>query len=140
MKIAILGAMEPEVKAYGHMHKHGHEVYVGYTGVGKTAAAMNTQRVISEFKPDAIIFSGVGGALELGLEIGELGIVDAAIDCEMDVQSWDKSYQRGEIPFTHERVFRSDKKLIDLAIEASEDTFDAYSATGSQFLDAESKY
>jgi len=148
-KIAILGAMPQEVEAYQNLVIDGKwndkEVYVGVTGVGKAAAAASTQKVISEFQPDAIIFTGVAGALDPTLEIGDLCIGVAAIDADLDVRTWDSSYQKGEMPFTRERVYRSDSDLVGLAHQAAYQSeigrklIDAYIATGSKFLDQTGK-
>jgi adenosylhomocysteine nucleosidase len=43
-------------------------------GVGKVNAAMNTQALITKFKPDQIIFSGIAGAVNPNLKVGDVVI------------------------------------------------------------------
>jgi nucleoside phosphorylase len=92
MRIAILGAMVQEALAYHTLRKNNpawkkHDIYVGLTGVGKTAAAMRTQKAIYEHNPDILIFSGVAAALEDKLEIGDIGLCENAIDSDLNVRT-----------------------------------------------------
>lgn len=133
-KIAIVGAIPEEIDFF--KDRYGKEVVIGLTGVGKSNSASTTQKIISEHWPDAIIFTGVAGALDSKLHVGDLGVAVSAIDADLDVRAWDKSYMRGEIPFTRERVFYSNKGLVDIAFASGADNlFRAYIATGSKFLD-----
>ena len=144
-KIVILGAMLQEILAYNLQIKSvkwtGIKIYVEATGVSKTAAAATTQKVIDKYQPDAIIFTGVAGALDPELEIGDLGIVTKAIDADLDVRCWDQSYKIGEVPFTRERIYQSDDYLIELVrnIGSKKKLFNFYAATGSAFLDSSGK-
>jgi len=139
-RIALLGAMPQEVQTYKRLYENKFDVLVEASGVGKPAAAATTQRIISEWKPNALIFTGVAGALDPKLNIGDLVVGIAAIDSDIDVRNWDDSYKLGEIPFSRERVYLSDKKLSDWALKYQDSarilsanvpptkTFDAYIA------------
>ena len=59
-KIILLAAMGSEVAP---LEKKLPGIVILGTGVGKVAAAMNTQRAILEHRPDAIVFVGVAGGL-----------------------------------------------------------------------------
>jgi len=147
-KIALLGAMPQEILAYKNKIDadgcwNGKKVDVGETGVGKPAAAATT--ALASDKYDLLIFTGVAGALDSDLKIGDIGIVAHAIDADLDVRIWgatqETPYLRGEVPFTRDRVFRSDDYLVEKALEAPIDSkvFQAYVASGSAFVDVESK-
>ncbi|MBL7051785.1 MAG: 5'-methylthioadenosine/S-adenosylhomocysteine nucleosidase [Nanoarchaeota archaeon] len=142
-KVVIFGAMPQEIVAYNERVKSGEwdcEVFVESTGVGKVAAAMVTQKAISERNPDYIIFSGVAGGLEAGLKIGDIGICEIGIDSDLDARSWNPSLERGEQPFSGNRIYRSNENLVDIAFDSGNDKlFRGYVASGSAFLNAEEK-
>src|SRR6185295_7504736 len=50
----------------------GCEVIVDRTGIGKVNAALHTQSVLFRYRPKAIVFTGVAGALVPLLKIGDL--------------------------------------------------------------------
>lgn len=142
--VVLLGALPQELAAYAGRIRdgrwHGVRVHTALTGVGKPAAAAATQRAIMEHRPDAIIFTGVAGALHPGLRIGAIGIGVAAIDADLDIRSWQPGTRRGELPFGGGRVFACDARLAALAFASGEPgVFPAYIASGSAFLDAAGK-
>ena len=170
MKYLILGAMPKEVAAYKLLaeeittqtsdsqkdiqrdkQKETPEIIVETIGVSKPIAATTTQTLIDKHKPDTIIFSGVAGALDEKLKIGDIGICAGAIDSDLDVRTWNPEYKRGEVPFTRDRVYTSDPDLVKLALlfktvpypdeqtQSRVRIFNAYIATGSKFLDKKGK-
>ena len=97
-KIAVIGAMDCEVNTLKECLKnietinHGklqifkgniasHEIMLAKSGVGKVCAALNTQYIIDNFKPDYIINTGIaggiaenmGGLFPLGLAAADAG-------------------------------------------------------------------
>lgn len=142
--VVLLGALPQELAAYAAQVRDGRwrgaEVHLGLTGVGKVAAAAATQRMIGRHRPDAVLFTGVAGALDPALRIGDIGIALAAIDAELDIRAWRPGTLRGEHPFTGERLMASDARLVAEALGAPlAGLFPAYIATGSAFLDAAGK-
>jgi adenosylhomocysteine nucleosidase len=142
--IVLLGALPEELAAFTSRlvdeRWHGIRVHLALTGVGKPAAAAATQRAISMHAPDAVIFTGVAGALHPGLRIGDIGIGIAAIDADLDIRAWRPGTRRGEHPFTGARLMHSDPRLVRLALASSAPRlFPAYIASGSAFLDAPGK-
>ena len=81
--------------------------------------------------------------MEHSLQQGDIGVVRAAIDADIDVRSWNSDYRRGEIPFTHERVFYSDDVLFQTVFDEAQKRnigiFESYISSGSAFLDAKGK-
>lgn len=136
--IAIFGAMPQEIEAYNSLIKKykNLDLRVFLTGIGKPTAAANVQKVISEYNPKIIIFSGVAGSLNNSLRIGDICIGYASIDSDLDLKSLDKSYLRGEQFISRERLYFSDKKLVDIAKSTKGiEIKDSFIATGSAFLD-----
>lgn len=69
-KIAVIAAMSKEAELLqGLASDH---VIVSTSGIGKVAAALKTAELISQYKPDLIINSGIAGGLDSGLEIGDV--------------------------------------------------------------------
>jgi adenosylhomocysteine nucleosidase len=92
---------------------YGRRVVMVKSGVGKVFAAMVCERMIDQYNPKAIVFSGVAGALDEKLEIGDAVISRDCIQHDLDVQAL--GFSRGTIPYTHYRVFTADDKLRMIA-------------------------
>lgn len=145
-KIVIMGAMPQEIEEYQRQCAggiwHGKQITVGLSGVGKSACAASTARLITLYKPDYMIFTGAAGALSPEIKMGEIGIGLAAIDVDMDVRAWKPQYTLGRRPFYEDRVYKSDMNLSDKCesfISREARVFKAYIATGDTFLDADGK-
>ncbi len=65
----------------------GKEVVTAVSGVGKVAAAMCAQAMISTYHPDVIINTGVAGSLSSDLSIGSLAISTAVIQHDVDTSA-----------------------------------------------------
>lgn len=65
-------------------------------GIGKVSAALCTQALIDRAAPDCIINTGVAGALDARLDIGDLVISTDAVQHDMDVTGL--GYEPGVIP------------------------------------------
>lgn len=142
--VVLLGALPEELAVYRDLVRKdswcGARVRLGLTGVGKVAAAAATQRIIDAERPDVLLFTGVAGALAAERRIGEIGVVLAAVDAELDIRAWRPGARRGEHPFTGERLMASHAGLATEALAAPvPGLFPAYVATGSAFLDAAGK-
>jgi adenosylhomocysteine nucleosidase len=93
------------------------QVVLCKSGVGKVNAAVCTQLLIDTFEVDAILFTGVAGALDPQLNIGDVVI---STDCQQhDVDVTALGFPRGTIPFHDPSVFVADPKLVEIAYEAS---------------------
>jgi 5'-methylthioadenosine/S-adenosylhomocysteine nucleosidase len=120
-------------------HLGGEEVVVGMTGVGKVMAAMITQKLSDLFKPKGIIFSGIAGALNPALDIGDLVVSKECLQHDMDASSL--GFKIGEIPYTGVRVLESDKSLHDKAMMFKLEGIKVISGrilTGDQFINTSS--
>ena len=53
---------------------HAHNVFISKCGIGKVNSALNAYRLITEYKPDFVINSGVAGGA--GVPVGSLLIAD----------------------------------------------------------------
>ena len=101
MKIGIIGAMKIEVEKLCSMAENlkketvggiefssgtlcGKEVIIAVCGVGKVFAAMCAQTMILHYAPDAIINTGVAGALASELRVGDIAIAENVVQHDMD--------------------------------------------------------
>jgi len=135
MVIGVIGAMDEEIALLlDEMGEVTEEEYAGTTyhrgrledvsvvlcksGVGKVNAAVSTQVLIDQYQVDAVIFTGVAGALHPDLDIGDIVI---STECQQhDVDASPLGFAPGEIPFQETSVFQADPHLVALAEEASE--------------------
>lgn len=128
--IGLMGAMDeeiallldrienqvPVVAAGIHFVKgklHGREVIVCKSGVGKVNAAVTTQLLINQFDVDTVWFTGVAGAVDPDLNVGDIVISSSCQQHDMDVTPL--GYPRGTIPYQEISDFPADSALIRLA-------------------------
>lgn len=159
MKIAVMGAMDEEIalylaemKTYEEFQFAGMPFYVGSlrgqdivlckSGVGKVNAAVATQLLVDRFQVGALLFTGVAGAIDTRLRIGDLIISTDCVQHDVDVTAL--GYQPGEIPYVPQIAFPADPSLVQLAVIASQEevpgqqVFTGRVVSGDQFI-ADSK-
>lgn len=136
MKIGIIGAMDEEIKLlkenieiqeevvkatitfYVGIFK-GKDVVVCKSGVGKVNAAITTQLLVDHFSVSKIIFTGVAGAVDPDLNIGDIVISTSAVQHDLDASAL--GFKKGEVPmFNYPSDFPADEQLISLAVEAAQ--------------------
>ena len=86
-------------------------------GVGKVNAAVATQVLIDRFGVDAVIFTGLAGALVPYLNRGDVVVSNFVVQHDIDLTAFGR--RRGEIPDLN-RLIEADPKLIQLATQAFE--------------------
>lgn len=155
MRLGVIGAMEVEVallkEAMGdaRVERFGHlefycgtigevELVVVRSGVGKVFAAMCTQALIDHFAPDAILNTGIAGALDPRVGIGDFVV---SVDCiHHDYDIGDLGDIPGAIPDGGRSGFASDPDLRSKVVEAARrvapdvTVLEARIASGDQFV------
>jgi len=133
--IGIIGAMDEEIailvdkiKINKKFKRAKMEFYVGRysnkevvvvkSGIGKVNASVCSQILVSEFHVDAVINTGVAGAIYDGLEVGDIVISQDVIQHDFDVTGFG-GYKLGEIPRMDNYIFNADNDLINMAIRAA---------------------
>ncbi len=128
--ILILGALEGEIQAYQKASNSqidlrwsyikfykgildGKNIVFAATGVGKSLAAMATQKAIDTYHPRYILFTGLAGALNPSYQIGDIILAKETMMHDMNVTSL--GFERGEIPYAHIRMIPADPTLLQLA-------------------------
>lgn len=134
-RTGIIGAMEEEVMALKEMLHIteirgvaslefyvgtllGKEVVLVRAGIGKVNAAICTQLLIDCFHVDAVINTGVAGALSDELDIGDIVISEDTLQHDVDASGF--GYDLGIIPRMEVSHFKADKQMIHIAEKASE--------------------
>lgn len=129
MRIGIIGAMEEETAWLEEViDLQSKEIYAGLefnlgrienrecivvkSGIGKVNAALCAQILITRFGVDAIVNTGLAGALDDSLEIGDVVVSEELVEHDFDARSF--GYGLGEIPRMDTSVFKADETLVEL--------------------------
>ena len=85
--------------------------------IGKVAAAVTASTLIRDFAVDAIVFTGVAGALSADLSVGDVVIASELI--QHDLQGPPELFARGEIPLLRVIELPTDEALSAAAVVAA---------------------
>ena len=88
--------------------------------IGKVAAAVTASTLIRDFAVDAIIFTGVAGALSDDLRVGDVVVASELI--QHDLQGPPELFARGEIPLLRVIELPTDATLTVAAELAARST------------------
>ena len=133
MKLGIIGAMDIEVAyirermdvtctsneagmRFDEGTLEGLDVVVAKCGVGKVAAASCAQLLVSRFGATHLINTGIAGAIDPSLEIGDIVVADRCAYYDVDVHHYD--YAVGQVPGMP-AVFEIDADMYDDLLAAS---------------------
>ncbi len=152
MKIAIMGAMPEEIEpllsrvenvrkseyaanTYYEAQYKGKEVVIAYSKIGKVFAAITATILIEKFGCDRLLFSGVAGAIDPDLEIGDLIIADGLCQHDLDITAFGHPHgyvPEGEVCITSDVYLRDVAKKI--AAQKGLPLKEGVIATGDQFV------
>tara|TARA_R110000868_G_scaffold410505_1_gene698715 strand:+ start:2421 stop:3218 length:798 start_codon:yes stop_codon:yes gene_type:complete len=147
MRIGIIGAMIEEIEGihkwrdmqwqrsvtigqrqYHVGAKEGHEVVLVFSRWGKVASASTATTLIDHFKVDAIIFTGVAGAVSSDLNVGDVVVANETMQHDMNTPGL---FGRFVIPLTDQSYFSTHtvlKATADTAVEAALETINSSTA------------
>ncbi len=154
LKLAIMGAMREEIEPilkhfsdikvneyannkYYEFKYDNLEIILAYSKIGKVNASLTASVLIEKFKCNVLLFTGVAGAINPDLKIGDLLIANKLCQHDIDITAFGHPY--GYIP--EGKVFIETSKILrDLAFHiASENNIKlslASIATGDQFINS----
>jgi adenosylhomocysteine nucleosidase len=132
--VGVIGAMPAEVEglhdllterrsseAVGRRFHHGllgdQRVTLVESRIGKVAAAVTAMTLIREYGVDALVFTGIAGALDDGLRVGDVVIATELV--QHDLQGPPELFVRGEIPLSGVVEIATDVALTARAVEAT---------------------
>ncbi len=153
MKIAIIGAMEEEVKLLRSKLTNpktethaGFEYYTGQieenqivllrSGIGKVNAAISTTILLKHYNPDYVINTGSAGGFHTDLDVGDI-VISSSV-CHHDVDVTPFGYDLGQVPGMP-ACFVPDASLVKAAQESIEQLGEVVHmhgliATGDRFM------
>jgi len=134
MPIGIMAAMQEEIdrllrelpagsevvndgrRTYHSGHLWGTPVVIVFSRWGKVAAATTATDLISDFCVTEILFTGVAGAAQPGLKVGDIVVGARLWQHDMDARPL---FPRHEIPLLGRSSFASDEKRCDQLLQAA---------------------
>ena len=142
MKVGIMGAMEQEigllrrslVKPKHEMHGkrqytsglfHDREVVTVFSRWGKVAAASTATTLIERYGVDMIIFTGVAGAADSSLSIGDIVVASETVQHDMDVSAL-PGFEQFEIPLLGKSRFPVEPRFVKLGTDSASRFVDKY--------------
>ncbi|MBU3015738.1 5'-methylthioadenosine/adenosylhomocysteine nucleosidase [Poseidonibacter lekithochrous] len=151
-KLAIMGAMEEEIEPllshftnvnvvefannkYYEVNYKGLDIVIAYSKIGKVFASLTATTMCEKFGCDTLLFSGVAGAINPELKIGDLIIADKLCQHDLDITAF--GHPNGFVPGGSVFVETS-KDLRKVAIEVAKENnlkvIEGTIATGDQFV------
>lgn len=141
--IGIIGAMDEEVdvlrgemeikeiKSIANMKFYignidSKEIVLVRCGIGKVNAAICAQILISELNVNAIINTGVAGAINDNLDVLDIVVSKDVLYHDFDVTGF--GHKLGEIPRMERSIFSADDDLVEKALDASKKTLEKHNA------------
>lgn len=157
MKIAIMGAMREEIEPllsffdkyssveyagniYYETSYKGMEIVLAYSKIGKVNSAITATVMCEKYKAQKLLFSGVAGAINPSLRVGDLIIADKLVQHDVDITAFGHPW--GFIPESGDFV-KSDDSLNEIAKKVANTIgvklMVGSIATGDQFIANEEK-
>ncbi len=151
-KIAIMGAMAEEIEPllekvenikknryakniYYEATYRGKDIVIAYSKIGKVFASLTATILIEKFGCDKLLFSGVAGAINPELKIGDLIIASHLCQHDLDITAF--GHPLGYVP-EGEVCIPTDRRLREIAKEIAErrgvELREGIIATGDQFI------
>jgi adenosylhomocysteine/aminodeoxyfutalosine nucleosidase len=151
-KIAIMGAMPEEIdpllakvenikkveyakNIYYEATYKDKEIVIAYSKIGKVFASLTATILIEKFNCDRLLFSGVAGAINPDLNIGDLIIAKALCQHDLDITAFGHPHgfvPEGEVCIPTDNYLRDVAKIVanrnDLVLK------EGIIATGDQFV------
>jgi adenosylhomocysteine nucleosidase len=97
---------------------HGHAVTLAFSRWGKVAAAATAAHLITRVQPSQVIFTGIAGALQAGLEVGDLVVARELYQHDLDASPF---YAPTEIPLLGRAALPADEALSGSLLAAAQD-------------------
>ncbi|MBC2851453.1 5'-methylthioadenosine/adenosylhomocysteine nucleosidase [Cetobacterium sp. 8H] len=99
----------------------GKNIVLVECGIGKVNAAICSTLLIQEFNVDKVLFTGVAGALNPEINIGDIVVSTDLVEHDFDATAF--GYDYGVIPRMEVSKFQADKDLVELAKNVAIENF-----------------
>lgn len=87
-------------------------------GIGKVNAAVVTTLLITKFQPQSLFFSGVAGAVDESLKVGDVVIARDLVQHDFDLRAF--GYQQGQLAGTSTLSLFTEPSLLALAMSLTQ--------------------
>ena len=152
MKIAIMGAMPEEIapllekvgeytltefagNKYYEASYSGHDLVIAYSKIGKVFSTLTATTMLQRFGAEILLFSGVAGAINPKLKIGNLIAATKLCQHDLDITAFGHPY--GYVP-EGKQFIQADSGLVvtakKVAAEMELELMEGTIATGDQFV------
>ncbi|MEA3419151.1 MAG: 5'-methylthioadenosine/adenosylhomocysteine nucleosidase [Campylobacterota bacterium] len=151
-KIAIMGAMPEEIEpllshvknvrktvyaanTYYEAEYQEKEIVIAYSKIGKVFAALTASTLIEKFGCEILLFSGVAGAIDPDLNIGDLIIADGLCQHDLDITAFGHPHgfvPEGDVCIATDPYLR--KVAHEVAAKKGLPLKEGIIATGDQFI------
>jgi adenosylhomocysteine/aminodeoxyfutalosine nucleosidase len=152
MKLAIMGAMPEEItpilekvgeyttceyagNRYYEAKYHGVDLVIAYSKIGKVFSTLTAAMMIEHFGAEKLLFSGVAGAINPSLKVGDLVVATKLAQHDLDITAF--GHPHGYVPEGSVYV-EADKDMIELSKEVAAEMGKKVQvgviATGCQFV------
>lgn len=95
---------------------HGQPCVIALTRVGKVAAAATAATLLSEFKVDRVVFTGLAGGVATTVKVGDVVIGSALAQHDLDARPL---FPRHEVPLLHTDRFATSDALSALLMRCA---------------------
>jgi adenosylhomocysteine nucleosidase len=95
---------------------HGVEAIVVFSRMGKVAAAATATQLIASYPVSEIVFTGVAGAIQRELSIGDVVVADGLLQHDLDASP---IFPRYQVPLLGKSVFHADRRICDRLMRAA---------------------
>jgi adenosylhomocysteine/aminodeoxyfutalosine nucleosidase len=151
-KIAIMGAMPEEIAPllekvenvkkveyannfYYEASYKGKELVIAYSKIGKVFSSLTASTLLEKFSCDKLLFSGVAGAINPSLKIGDLIIANKICQHDLDISIFGHDF--GYVP-EGAKFVETDETLRQISQEVAKENglslIEGIIATGDQFV------
>jgi adenosylhomocysteine/aminodeoxyfutalosine nucleosidase len=134
-KVENVKKLEYENNTYYEATYQGNELVIAYSKIGKVFSSLTASTLLEKFAGDKLLFSGVAGAINPALNIGDLIIADKLCQHDLDISIFGHDF--GYVP-EGAKFVETDKALREIAkVVATNNNLSLIEgtiATGDQFV------
>lgn len=105
-------------RTFFSVSREGLEITLVPSRIGKVAAAVTSTLLIHEYDVEAILFTGVAGAADPSVRIGDIVVADSLVQHDIDLKGV-MGYERFDIPLLNKRHMPCDSSLVAIAQHAA---------------------
>lgn len=118
-RLAIESVTEHAGRTFHHGALGAQRITLVQSRIGKVAATITALSLIRDHAVDAIVFTGIAGALDDRLAIGDVVVASSTV--QHDLQGPTEMFARSEIPLLGIIQLATDPALADAAVRAAGD-------------------